>query len=124
MAKATIEALLARKDKGVLKTKEVNVPALDMDLVVEKKPLSVVAGFFDDMRADMSFSKSIEIYKELIYTCVPLFHDKKLQEAYNCAEPYDVVPAVFDDNVMAIQALGNEILSLYGFDELIQQVKN
>ena len=124
MAKATIEALLARKDKGVLKTKEVHVPALDMDFVVEKKPLSVVAGFFDDMRADMSFSKSIEIYKELIYTCVPLFHDKKLQEAYNCAEPYDVVPAVFDDNVMAIQALGNEILSLYGFDELIQQVKN
>ena len=124
MAKATIEALLARKDKGVLKTKEVYVPALDMDLIVEKKPLSVVAGFFDDMRADMSFSKSIEIYKELIYTCVPLFHDKKLQEAYNCAEPYDVVPAVFDDNVMAIQALGNEILSLYGFDELIQQVKN
>jgi hypothetical protein len=124
MAKATIEALLARKDKDVLKTKEVHVPALDMDLVVEKKPLSVVAGFFDDMRADMSFSKSIEIYKELIYTCVPLFHDKKLQEAYNCAEPYDVVPAVFDDNVMAIQALGNEILSLYGFDELIQQVKN
>ena len=124
MAKATIEALLARKDKDVLKTKEVHVPALDMDFVVEKKPLSVVAGFFDDMRADMSFSKSIEIYKELIYTCVPLFHDKKLQEAYNCAEPYDVVPAVFDDNVMAIQDLGNEILSLYGFDELIQQVKN
>ena len=57
MAKATIEALLARKDKGGLKTKEVHVPALDMDVVVEKKPLSVVAGFFDDMRSDMSFSK-------------------------------------------------------------------
>lgn len=124
MAKATIEALLARKDKGVLKTKEVYVPALGMDVVVEKKPLSVVAGFFDDMRADMSFSKSIEIYQELIYTCVPIFHDKKLQDAYECAEPYDVIPAVFDDNVMAIQALGNEILSMYGFDEIIQNVKN
>ena len=124
MAKATIEALLARKDKDVLKTKEVHVPALDMDFVVEKKPLSVVAGFFDDMRSDMSFSKSIEIYQELIYTCVPIFHDKKLQEAYGCAEPYDIIPLVFDDNVMAIQALGNEILSMYGFDEIIQNVKN
>lgn len=124
MAKATIGALLARKDKGVLKTKEVYVPVLGMDVVVEKKPLSVVAGFFDDMRADMSFSKSIEIYQELIYTCVPIFHDKKLQDAYECAEPYDVIPAVFDDNVMAIQALGNEILSMYGFDEIIQNVKN
>ena len=124
MAKATIEALLARKDKGVLKNKEIHVPALDMDVVVEKKPLSVVAGFFDDMRSDMSFSKSIEIYQELIYTCVPIFHDKKLQEAYGCAEPYDIIPLVFDDNVMAIQALGNEILSMYGFDEIIQNVKN
>jgi len=124
MAKATIEALLARKDKGGLKTKEVHVPALDMDVVVEKKPLSVVAGFFDDMRSDMSFSKSIEIYQELIYTCVPIFHDKKLQEAYGCIEPYDIIPLVFDDNVMAIQALGNEILSMYGFDEIIQNVKN
>ena len=124
MAKATIEALLARKDKGSLKTKEVHVPALGMDVVVEKKPLSVVAGFFDDMRSDMSFSKSIEIYQELIYTCVPIFHDKKLQEAYGCAEPYDIIPLVFDDNVMAIQALGNEILSMYGFDEIIQNVKN
>lgn len=124
MAKATIEALLARKDKGVLKTKEIHVPALDMDVVVEKKPLSVVAGFFDEMRSDMSFSKSIEIYQELIYTCVPIFHDKKLQEAYGCVEPYDIIPMVFDDNVMAIQALGNEILSMYGFDEIIQNVKN
>ena len=124
MAKATIEALLARKDKGALTTKEVYVPALDMDVVVEKKPLSVVAGFFDEMRTDMRFSKSIDVYKELIYACVPIFHDKRLQDAYSPVEPYDIVPAIFDDNVMAIQALGNEILSMYGFDEIIQNVKN
>ena len=124
MARATIEALLARKEKSGPKIKEVHVDALDMDMVVEKKPLSVVAGFFDEINSNISFSKSIEIYKEIIYTCVPIFHDKKLQEAYGCAEPYDIVPAVFDDNVMAMQELGNEILAMYGFDELIQNVKN
>lgn len=127
MKKASIEALLAKKEAlqaNTLKTKEVEVPALDMVLTVEKKPLSVVAGFFDDMGQGLTFSQSMEIYKELIYTCVPLFHDKKLQEAYGCAEPYDIVPLVFDDNVMAIQQLGNEILGMYGFDEMIKNLKN
>lgn len=127
MQKATIEALLAQKEarqKEALKTKEVEVPALGMTLTIVKQPLSAVSGFFDEMQENLSFSKSIDIYNGLIYTCTPLFHDKKLQDAYECAEPYDIVPALFDDNVMAIQALGNEILKLYGFDEVINNLKN
>lgn len=126
MQKASIEALLARKDKqaGTMQTKEVDVPVLDMTITVVKQPLAAVSTFFDDIHSGLSFSQSIEIYKGLIYTCVPLFHDKKLQEAYGCAEPYDVIPAVFNDNVMAIQEFGNEILGLYGFDQMINDLKN
>ena len=80
--------------------------------------------FEEEMKPGLTISQQLDIYKGLIYTCVPLFRDEKLQQAYEVAEPYDVVPAIFDDNILAIQSLGDEILGLYGFADMINEVKN
>ena len=124
MKKATLEDLLARKAGTKLVTKEVDVPAIGMSVTVVKQPLNAVARFLDEMKPGLTISQQLDIYKGLIYTCVPLFRDEKLQQAYEAAEPYDVIPAIFDDNILAIQSLGDEILGLYGFADMIKEVKN
>ena len=124
MKKATLEDLLARKASSKLVTKEVDVPAIGMSVTVVKQPLGSVSSFLDEMKPGLTISQQLDIYKGLIYTCVPLFRDEKLQKAYECAEPYDVIPAVFEDNILAIQALGDEILGLYGFADMINEIKN
>ena len=48
----------------------------------------------------------------------------RLSEAYDCIEPYDVVTAVFDDNIGAIGKLAEFILDLYGMQDVVDDVKN
>ena len=51
--------------------------------------------------------------------------DKRLQEAYECAEPYDVVMRVLDDNIGAVGELTAAILDFYGMgDSIRDQLKN
>lgn len=128
MRKATIEDLLERKlHRENLITKEIDVPLLGMSLVVKKLPLSKVLALFDQYQQGQmnSLSQNLELYKELIYLSTPILQDKKLQDAYECAEPYDIVTKILDDNIQAIGDLGAEISKFYGIgDEVIAELKN
>ena len=71
----------------------------------------------------------------LIYTHCPILQKKELQEAYQVAEPYEVVIPVFDENLGEVNKLSNFILNLYGLgaeddkaskvlEEEIEDIKN
>lgn len=127
MKKATIDDLLARKmHSEKLITKEIDVPQLGMSLVVKKLPLSKVLSLFDQYhQGQVTLSQNLELYKELIYLSTPILQDKKLQDAYECAEPYDIVTKILDDNIQALGDLGAEICKFYGIgDEVIGELKN
>ena len=128
LKKATLEALLERKlqrERDSHSIKEIDVPAIGMSITAVKQPLSKVSDILDELQEDnISFSKTLDIYKQLIYLCVPLFHDEKLQEAYQCSEPYDVVTAVLEDNIGGLVKLAETILDMYGFTEIMNDVKN
>lgn len=128
LKKATLDALLERKlqrEQGSFGIKEIEVAAIGMTLTAVKQPLSKVSDILDELQEhDITFGKTLDIYKQLIYLCVPLFHDEKLQAAYQCPEPYDVVNAVLEDNVGGIVKLAEGILDMYGFTDIMNDVKN
>ena len=128
MAKATIEALLERKmqkNQEGFGTKEIEIKSLGMTITAVKQPLSRVSSILDDLQGnETKFSTMLDIYKQLIYLCVPLFHDKKLQDAYDCAEPYDVVTAVLEENIGALTKVAEAILDMYGLQDIVSDLKN
>jgi len=128
MAKATIEALLERKmqkNQEGFGTKDIEIKSLGMTITAVKQPLSRVSSILDDLQGnETKFSAMLDIYKQLIYLCVPLFHDKKLQEVYDCAEPYDVVTAVLEENIGALTKVAEAILDMYGLQDIVSDLKN
>lgn len=115
--KATLEELIRRKEQGAaekMQTKEIEVPSVGLTFTVLRQPLTRVLKLMDQYKGVDSLSSQFEMYKELIYMSVPLFQSQELQAMYDCAEPYDVVPAVLEENLTAISELGEGISDLYG----------
>ena len=130
MKKATLEDLLARKSQAMqdkMIINDVDIPVLDMSVSVQKIPLIRVLNMIDKYSDMDALSSRFELYKELIYACVPLFQNKQLHEAYECADPLDIVPILFKQNITAIGALGDEICTMYGIDngnKVVDDLKN
>ena len=72
---------------------------------------------------------------KLIYKHCPILQKKELQEAYQVAEPYEIVIPVFDENLGEVNKLSNFILNLYGLgaeddkaskvlEEEVEDIKN
>ena len=125
MKRATKELLLERatKHKEENKYKDYPCDALGSTLIIRRLPLAQVCDIVDMVDGNTA-RENLDLYKELIYKSVPLFQDKDLLEAYNCVEPYDIVTAVFDDNLGAIGKLAEFILDLYGMQDAVDDVKN
>lgn len=129
--KLTLEALLARREQSQADKLEFHnffVKELEGELVIQKIPLRRVLGIIDATDPD-SLAENLDKSSELIYECCPVMKNQKLQEAFACAEPFDVVPAVFDDNLGVINRVSEFILSLYGLadkpvDAAVDEVKN
>ena len=121
-------ALLVRKmqkNQEGFGTKDIEIKSLGMTITAVKQPLSRVSSILDDLQGnETKFSTMLDIYKQLIYLCVPLFHDKKLQEVYDCAEPYDVVTAVLEENIGALTKVAEAILDMYGLQDIVSDLKN
>ena len=125
MKGATKELLLERatKHKEESKYKDYPCDALGSTLTIKRLPIAQVCDILD-MEEGSTAREHLDLYKELIYKSVPLFQDKDLLEVYDCIEPYDVVTAVFDDNIGAIGKLAEFILDLYGVQDVVEDVKN
>lgn len=130
--KATIEDLIARKlqsDDDKLRVKLVDITD-DLALEVRKQKLNKVLSLLDGVDDDKSLTQSVEFMQQLVYESCPMLHDKALQEAYECVEPYDIVLAVLNDDIGVLSDLTEAIMEFYGLsmdkkDEgLAGEVKN
>lgn len=128
MKKLTLEALIAKKEQREASKSEyrdIPVESLGGSLTVKKLPLSQILDFLDSADENAGLKENLAFEAELIYKSCPIMQDKRLQEAYGCAEPYDVVMRVLDDNIGAVGELTAAILDFYGMgDSIRDQLKN
>ena len=127
MQKATAEMLIARKMQGdydKLQLKTVDIPSLDFSLELKKPKIEKVLHLLDNIKNADSSTENIRFMQELVYDACPMLHDKELQEAFNCKEPIDIVPAVLNDNYKELERLSEHVLDFYGLGELDDVVKN
>lgn len=127
--KATLEELLKRKEQGKAEkmiTKEVDIPSIGLTFTVVKQPLTRVLRLMDTYGNANELSTQFEMYKELIYMSVPLLQSERLQAAYECADPLDIVSMILEDNLTAITEFGEAISDLYGLgtDQAVKELKN
>jgi len=116
--KITIESLIQRAEQrknDKIKFKEVYNKLLDGNLVLKRIPLTQVVDLLDKLDGEsIKLKDCIELYKELIYRCCPILQNKELQDEFGCAEPYDIVTEVFEDNVGEINTVAEQVLDMYG----------
>lgn len=114
--KATIEDLIARKlqsDDDKLKVKLIDI-GNDLALEIRKQRLSKVLSLLDGIDEKSNLSDSVDFMVQLVYESCPMLHDKALQSAYECVEPYDIVLAVLDDNIGLLSDLADAVMDFYG----------
>ena len=128
-AKLTLDALMERarqSDRDTRKYKEFDSKELCGVVVLQRPVLSKVTAIIDRIESgDITTSEAIEANKELVYHCWPMVQDKKLQEAYDCTEPFDIVLKVLDDNIGELNKMAEMVLSMFGLaGEMQEAVKN
>jgi hypothetical protein len=124
MKKASIESLLEMKlknEKDSVRT--VEVKSLGMEFTINKLPITQLLRIMDDYD-DTSYGQ-FEMFKEIVYMCIPIFRDKKLTEACECTIPHDIVTVVLGEDMNVIQELGTIIMGMYNIDkDAVEQIKN
>ncbi|MBQ8919438.1 MAG: hypothetical protein IJ056_04965 [Acidaminococcaceae bacterium] len=126
--KLTLEQLIERKlsnqDKGNF-VKEVELACLGGAILIKKIPLTKIINCISEIENAGTEAK-FDAFIEIVYNCCPIMQEKKLQEAYECGEPTDIVCRLLDDNVGALVTLATEILAMYGMDSenLMDKLKN
>lgn len=126
MKNITREALIARaqaKEDSRNKYCEYKCKSLNSVIVVKRLPLGRICDIMD-MADEGSTRGALAMYTQVIYESVPILQDKEVQAAFECIEPFDVVPKVFDENLGEITKLAGFILGMYGFDTLGDDIKN
>ena len=133
----TLEILIAKKQqsehdkmKVVLFNSEVLGGTIE---VVKHKARDVIK--IMDSTEEKTTEAAYKANCKLIYKHCPILQKKELQEAYQVAEPYEIVIPVFDENLGEVNKLSNFILNLYGLgaeddkaskvlEEEIEDIKN
>lgn len=127
MKKATLDALLERARQSAedkTEYKEFESEVLGMSLTLKRMRLTEYLRLMDNTEDVDSMVDSLECYKEMIYKSCPIIQKRELLEAYGCAEPYDIVTKLFDDNFGEILRCANAINGMYGIIDDIEAVKN
>lgn len=127
MERLTRDMLIARAQQSrddKLAYAEYPCKPLGASLMIKKISVTRVCQIMDASNGDDTMEGSMELNKQLIYESVPLFQDKEIQAAYGCVEPYDIVLKVLDDNMGEVNKICSKILSMYGMDELGEDIKN
>lgn len=128
--KATLEELLKRKmqsenDRNAFFP--IKSEKIGLTFMVQKLPIDKVIDMLDDFKfvnGATSTREGFEGAVRIIYESVPLLHDEKLRKGL--AEPYDVVPIVFGDNVGAIVDFAQAIIEKFyvGAEGEVAEIKN
>lgn len=123
----TLAELIERKNQSEedkLQVKEVYVKNLDGMLVFHRGSISKVIDLMDNIENAESARENYMFQKELIYMHCPMMHNEKLQSAYECVEPMDIVDKLFGENLGAIAEASETILDFYGLADEGEKVKN
>ena len=115
----TLEMLIAKKEQSnndKMKVVLFNSEVLGGTIEVRKLKARDVIKIMDSTE-DKTTEAAYNANCKLIYKHCPILQEKELQEAYEVAEPYEVVVPVFEENLGEINKLSNFILSLYGLAE-------
>lgn len=115
----TLEMLIAKKEESnndKMKVVLFNSEVLGGTIEVRKLKARDVIKIMDSTDSK-STEEAYNANCKLIYKHCPILQEKELQEAYEVAEPYEVVVPVFEENLGEINKLSNFILSLYGLTD-------
>ncbi|MFJ8261407.1 hypothetical protein ACIQ4I_05535 [Rummeliibacillus sp. NPDC094406] len=126
--KLTLLQLIKEKDKYEVKKgvkEELYIERLDATIVFEKPDRTLALESIE-----MTRDKDIEAGEadvHLIYNSIvePNLKDPELQQAFNCAEPTDIISKIFEAG--EIPKIAEEILKSAGYGahiEKVKQVKN
>lgn len=119
LTKVTLEELIRRKtqaENSRMEYKDIDIPSLGISIPFQKLPITSVLEMMEGINSGIGISENYEKCVELIYKSCPMMRDKKLLEG--CAEPYDVVALIFNDNIKAILDTGAKIMNeFYGASE-------
>lgn len=104
MAKADLQALLNKAEsmKNAPQMKTINIKGMELEIkrLPNDKYYDLKMGFgrhIEDGKAAMKLQATA------VFDACPLLHDRQLQEACECVEPYDVVEKLFTpDEIMDI----------------------
>lgn len=119
----SVSELIGKRDE--IKTKKGNLYELETSIgnIVAKIPSTKIVTEAFDMSSNMEGNQFI------ILECVisPNLKDKELQQAYECVEPIDIVPALFASG--EISRIASALLKVAGFTEdvkikLFKETKN
>lgn len=120
--KITLDILLARKeqakeDKRKNNTCELYVQSLDGTITIKPPTRAIMSdarNTDDDSLAD----------RYLVYQCVvePNLKDTKLQNAYGCGEPDEIVDKIFE--LGEVSKIAAECVNMAGFGNSVETVKN
>lgn len=116
MSRLTLEELIERKrqsDDDKVKYKAVHSDLLGGEIMVKKLPLRQVTALIDRY-PNPNTTESMEMAQELIYRSCDLFGNAELQKEYGIeGDKYEIVSAVFDDNLEELTKVSEEILDFY-----------
>jgi hypothetical protein len=121
----TLDMLIAKKEQSnndKMKVVLFNSEVLGGTIEVRKLKARDVIKIMDSTDSK-STEEAYNANCKLIYKHCPILQEKELQEAYEVAEPYEVVVPVFEENLGEINKLSNFILSLYGLTDSEQVSK-
>lgn len=116
MERLTIEQLIAKKDHRSPETRLVHLDSLGGDLEIRKIPLGRYMEMSGRVEKADDMAEALSIEYEMIYACCPILHSQQLQEAYECRDPLEIVPKLFDDNLSDLNKIMAEIAMFYGVD--------
>ena len=115
----TLEILIAKKQQSEndkMKVVLFNSEVLGGTIEVVKHRARDVIKIMDSTE-EKTTEAAYKANCKLIYKHCPILQKKELQEAYQVAEPYEIVIPVFDENLGEVNKLSNFILNLYGLGE-------
>lgn len=124
MSKLSLEQLIAKKmELNQRQSRDVHVASLKGELTLVKVPIDKILDAVNDAQ-NGSEAERFEAIKNLIYLCCPMMHSEKLQKAFECDEPTDIVTKLLADDIGDMYNISSEILAMYGLDKIQDKVKN
>lgn len=126
--KTTLDLLMAKAEQSKddkLQIKKFDSKAIGGEIILKKPPLSKFTSLIDEADAADTTYGALEVNAQMVYESVPAIKDNfsKLKDAYEVSDPINLVLKIFEDNLVELQLIVEEITSFYGF-ELVGNLKN